>query len=201
MKIISVEFANNPPAKQMYTDNLKWKDEILRIVKLVIANPSLGTKEADLNSLTKRDRKFVRKRNFHALDEQDNSYKDVGAIAVTVGLNDSNSEDVTKKPDPQRLIYAVYSITDPGHFNVHRDKNDGNIPYGKPVFPVLVTDDVRNATDLQKSSGEYGILLIIEIGGHYQHKDVNIDPATASALELWESDPILDEAFSADLLH
>ena len=198
MKIISVEFANNPPAKQMYIDNQKWKDEIIRIVKLVIANPSLGTKEAEVNSFTKRDRKFVRKRNFHVLDEQDNSYKDVGAIATTVGLNDSNSKDVTKKHDPQRLVYAVYPIITPEQFIDHRRINE-NLP--PEIYQVPMGDDVKNATESQMKSGNYGILLIIEIGGHYQHKDVNIDPATASALELWESDPILDEAFSADLLH
>jgi hypothetical protein len=192
MIIVSVEFTRSPPAKSLYEEaikiNPKWKTEIDDIVKRIIRSPTIGSRE-DL--LSKNDRNFSKKKNFHELNELDNAYKKVGAIGVALSDPTSSYSIPTEYRNRNRFVYSVYAITDLNQFTLHYDRNTSSL------FKISLDESDIPCDNVP--SNKYGVLYIIEVGRHYKFMDKKVDPSTASNTESIskEDELFLDEVISS----
>jgi hypothetical protein len=202
MKIISVEFATSPSAKKMYDDgcsfNKAWVDEIEVIISATISHPSLGTSEKDL-SIPRHYKKLARKKKIKELDGFDNQYKEVGARSAHLSPPDKNPSMSNEDKDHPRLVYAVYEISSYDEFIEHLRVNEEG-----DVFKRIKDSSISIGSEKEFKLGNYGIVVIIEVGGHYIHKDKGIDPIKASAIEEFDPnnpdhiDRFFDEYFGVD---
>jgi hypothetical protein len=167
MKIVSVIFATDPDAKSQYEKNIilysEWKSQIITLIGLIKNNPSIGLK---IGFLSKDEDAFVQGKNIHPLT-RDDRYKQAGAIAADL----VSAGDIDRPKN--RLVYAVKEIVDDFHFMKVVTSNVSFLY--KPI---------RNFPDLsQIKSGQYGYIVIIEVGGHYNSipKDGAIQHASVLA--------------------
>jgi len=187
MIIVSVHFAKNPDAKQSYNEAIKhnpeWAAEIAAIIKATVANPSLGTSEAFLSD---EEKQFVKDKNIHKLDRE-KGYKKAKARSASLSEPDNNPATPKKDKYRPRLVYTVKKITSPGRFDQALKENNES-----SLFKVQISKDVELSLPSSIRKGNFGYLVLIEIGGHYKHGQESIH--TGSATHLWDS--TLDTAFA-----